>query len=170
MTLWFVWWPKGIRNHDSQQYTWKKTSFRWSALCLLMASRLAPLSMVVTNFNQDWLMYKLSNIESALAGLQTDTWCNMDYMGPNDSTIGSSYNPGHEHRVPVLRTTGHQRSGLSWKSCRSWSELWEIQTLIYKEMCKKFLVLTKSCRSRTDGPALVSNTAGHPVQCCNYCN
>ena len=25
-------------------------------------------------------------------------------------------------------------------------------------MCKKFLVLTKSCQSRTDGPALVSNT------------
>ena len=25
-------------------------------------------------------------------------------------------------------------------------------------MCKKFPVLTKSCRSRTDGPALVSNT------------
>ena len=52
-----------------------------------------------------------------------------------------------------------QCSGLSWKSCRSWSEFWEIQTLICKEMCKKFLVLTKSCRSRTDGPALVSNTA-----------
>ena len=51
-----------------------------------------------------------------------------------------------------------QRSGLTWKSCRSWSEFWEIQTLICKEMCKKFLVLTKSCRSRTDGPALVSNT------------
>ena len=52
-----------------------------------------------------------------------------------------------------------QCSGLSWKSCRSWSEFWEIQTSIYKEMCKKFLVLTKSCRSRTDGRALVSNTA-----------
>ena len=25
-------------------------------------------------------------------------------------------------------------------------------------MCKKFLVLTKICRSRTDGPALVSDT------------
>ena len=33
-----------------------------------------------------------------------------------------------------------------------------IQTSICKEMCKKLLVLTKSCRSRTDGPALVSNT------------
>ena len=46
-----------------------------------------------------------------------------------------------------------QCSGLSWKSCRSWSEFWEIQTLIWKEMCKKFLVLTKSCRSQTDGLA-----------------
>ena len=51
-----------------------------------------------------------------------------------------------------------QCSGLSWKSCRSWSEFLEIQTLICKEMCKKILVLTKNCRSRTDGPALVSNT------------
>ena len=50
-------------------------------------------------------------------------------------------------------------SGLSWKSCRSWPECWEIQTSICKEMCKKLLVLTKSCWSRTDGPALVSNTA-----------
>ena len=51
-----------------------------------------------------------------------------------------------------------QCSRLSWKSCQSWSEFWEIQTLICKEMCKKLLVLTKSCRSRTNGPALVSNT------------
>ena len=51
-----------------------------------------------------------------------------------------------------------QCSGLSWKSCRSWPECWEIQTSICKEMCKKLLVLTKSCWSRTDGPALVSNT------------
>ena len=51
-----------------------------------------------------------------------------------------------------------QCSRLSWKSCQSWSEFWEIQTLICKEMCKKLLVLTKSCRSQTDGPALVSNT------------
>ena len=42
-----------------------------------------------------------------------------------------------------------QCSGLSWKSCWSWSEFWEIQTFICKEMCKKFLVLTKSCRSQT---------------------
>ena len=51
-----------------------------------------------------------------------------------------------------------QCSGLSWKSCQSLTEFWEIQTLICKEMRKKFLVLTKSCRSRTDGLALVSNT------------
>ena len=51
-----------------------------------------------------------------------------------------------------------QCSRLSWKSCRSCSEFWEIQTLICKEMCKKLLVLTKSCQSRTDGPALVPNT------------
>ena len=74
------------------------------------------------------------------------------------------------HWIPYLyfRTSldiiGCQCSGLSWKSCRSWSEFWEIQTLICKEMCKKFLVLTKSCRSRTDGPALVSNTVG--CSCC----
>ena len=49
-------------------------------------------------------------------------------------------------------------SGLSRKNCWSWSEFWEIQTLIRKEMCKKFLVLTKSCRSRTNGPAFISNT------------
>ena len=52
----------------------------------------------------------------------------------------------------------NQCSKLSWKSCQSWSEFWEIQSLICKEMCKKLLVLTKICRSRTDGPALVSNT------------
>ena len=51
-----------------------------------------------------------------------------------------------------------QCSRLSWKSCQSWSEFWEIQTLICKEMCEKLMVLTKSCRSWTDGPALVSNT------------
>ena len=51
-----------------------------------------------------------------------------------------------------------QCSGLSQKSCRSWSEFWEIPTFICKEMCKKFLVLTKSYRSRPNGPALVSNT------------
>ena len=54
----------------------------------------------------------------------------------------------------------NQCSRLSWKSCRSWAKFWEIQTSICKEMCKKLLVLTKSCWSRTDGPALVSNT-GH---------
>ena len=52
----------------------------------------------------------------------------------------------------------YQCSGLSRKSCRSWSEFWKIQTLICKEMCKKLLVLTKSCWFLTDGPALVSNT------------
>ena len=51
-----------------------------------------------------------------------------------------------------------QCSRLSWQSCQSWSEFWEIQILICKKMCKKLLVLTKSCRSQTDGPALVSNT------------
>ena len=35
----------------------------------------------------------------------------------------------------------------------------EIQALICKEMCKKLMVLTKSCRSLIDGPALVCNTA-----------
>ena len=54
-------------------------------------------------------------------------------------------------------------SGLSWKSCRSWSEFWEIQTSICKEMFKNLLVLTKSCRSRTNGPALVSNTVVKPT-------
>ena len=49
---------------------------------------------------------------------------------------------------------GDKGSGQSWKSCRSWSEFWEIQTLICKEMCKKFLVQTKICRSLTDRPAL----------------
>ena len=44
------------------------------------------------------------------------------------------------------------------KSCRSWAEFWEIQISICEEMCKKLLVLTKSCQSQTDGPALVSNT------------
>ena len=52
-----------------------------------------------------------------------------------------------------------QCSGLSRKSCRSWSEFWKIQTLICKEMCKKLLVLTKSCWFLTDGQALVSDTA-----------
>ena len=58
----------------------------------------------------------------------------------------------------LMLATDFQCSGLRWKSCRSWSEFWEIQTSICKEMCKKLLVLTKSCWSRTDGPALVSNT------------
>ena len=58
-----------------------------------------------------------------------------------------------------------QCSGLSWKCCRSWSEFWEIKTSFCKEMCKKLLVLTKSCWSRTDGPALVSNTV---MTCMRY--
>ena len=57
-----------------------------------------------------------------------------------------------------------QGSGLSWKSCHSWSEFWEIQTLICEEMCEKLLVLTKSFPSRTDGSSLVSNTVPAPWQ------
>ena len=49
---------------------------------------------------------------------------------------------------PVFRT--------KLKSCRSWSEFSEIQTLICKEMCKKFLVLTESWRSRTSLENLIS--------------
>ena len=51
------------------------------------------------------------------------------------------------------------------KSCRSWAEFWEIQISICEEMCKKLLVLTKSCQSQTDGPALVSNTGNRYVAC-----
>ena len=68
---------------------------------------------------------------------------------------------GHQatsHYLNQCQSRSTQCSRLSWKSCQSWSEFWEIQTLICKEMCKKLLVLTKSCRSRTHGPALVSNT------------
>ena len=63
----------------------------------------------------------------------------------------------HYNQAPGI-SRYDQCSGLSWESCQSWSEFWEIQTLICKEMCKKFLVLTKSFRSQTNGPALVSNT------------
>ena len=61
----------------------------------------------------------------------------------------------------ALTKTCSQYSGLSRKSCRSWSEFWKIQTLICKEMCKKLLVLTKSCSGfwPTDRPYIVSNTA-----------
>ena len=55
----------------------------------------------------------------------------------------------------------NQCSWLSWKSCRSWSEFWEIQTLICKEMCKKLLVPNKSFQSRTDVLALVSNAVSN---------
>ena len=34
-------------------------------------------------------------------------------------------------------------------------------------MCKKFLVLTKSCRSRTDEPTLVSNTGINAEKQCH---
>ena len=36
--------------------------------------------------------------------------------------------------------------------------IWQIQTLICKEMCKMLQVMTKSCWSRANGPTLVSNT------------
>ena len=51
-----------------------------------------------------------------------------------------------------------QGSGLSWKSCRSGSEFRKISTLICKDICKKLLILTKRCLSRTEGLILVSNT------------
>ena len=54
------------------------------------------------------------------------------------------------------------------KSCRSWAEFWEIQISICEEMCKKLLVLTKSCQSQTDGPALVSNTGVILTTYCQY--
>ena len=34
-------------------------------------------------------------------------------------------------------------------------------------MCNKFLVLTKSCRSQTDGPALVSDTGDDDKKQCS---
>ena len=69
-----------------------------------------------------------------------------------------------QYHIGLHASTRYQCSRISWKSCWSWSEFWEVQTLICKEMCKKLLVLTKSCRSRTDGLALVSNTAQYTVK------
>ena len=40
----------------------------------------------------------------------------------------------------------------------SWSEFKKIWTSICKEMCKKLLVLTKSCSSPTEGPTFVYDT------------
>ena len=102
------------------------------------------------------------------------TWCDTSgtaqlLMAAHDVTLLVQLNYSWQHMMwhfwyssTTDGSTWCDTSGTMFKaklkSCRSWAKFWEIQTSICKEMCKKLLVLTKSCRSRTDGLALVSNT------------